>query len=104
MGFFELVGHESNFAVLFAVVNALNACVISSMLDDSPPIAWPTESDSRKYVFQGGQILARVAAQGDLTHAEILRSLQDVQSSLIRDLTRAERHPDNPERPGGLEG
>lgn len=104
MGFFELVGGERDFAVLFAVLNRLTACVIASMVDGSPPIAWPADGDPQKYAFQAGQILSRIQSEGQLTYGELLRSLQDIQSSLIRNLIRAERHPDNPERLGGLAG
>lgn len=48
------------------------------------------------------QIFFDIAKEFEFTHGEMLRALCDAQSSLVKNLIRAERHPDHPDTPGGL--
>lgn len=102
IGFLDTVSDETDFAVIFQAINTLVACVTANMVDDAPPLEWPGKEGSPKYAFKAGQVLAAIAVEGNLTHGEMLLALHDAQASLIKSLIRSERHPNNPDMPGGL--
>ncbi len=40
---------------------------------------------------------------GDLTHIEILQMLIDLQAGVLKDMLRAERHPEDPDKEADIE-
>lgn len=51
---------------------------------------------------QAGRDLATLASKHGLTYAEILNILMDVRHGELKYHIQAERHPDDPDKPGGL--
>jgi hypothetical protein len=50
-----------------------------------------------------GKALGEAIARFELTHLELLQILNEEMAAWIKYGIRSERHPDDPEKPGGLE-
>lgn len=50
-----------------------------------------------------GMAINRIAMEYDLTYGEMTRIVASELAHLAKWMIRAERHPDDPNRPGGLE-
>lgn len=103
MGFSNLISGETEFSVELEAISALISCVALSMKEDTPSVKWPKKEGSPKFAFEAGQLMESIATEIGLTHGEMLSALNDVLSSTTRHLIQAERHPENPDSPGGLE-